>query len=192
MPLVAPPIDFNALRVAIVAAVAQVTGLTDNSIIMSEPEQPNAPRPPLPYVTLKFSSPLVAPKGMPAWNVDDQGTYSQRTQRSFTVSFNTYGPSHEAAYTLMATIQAGFDMMPVQQGLSAAGIAVWTLGAILDLSVLLNTGYEGRAQMDITYGVAANAQYSNTDVIQIVPVAVQPPGQDGIVTVNLGASNGSN
>jgi hypothetical protein len=76
--------------------------------------------------------------------------------RKMTVSFQTYGNTHEEAYNYMGLLQTALDLSDVQENLRRAGIAVWTIGNVADLSQLLNTGFEGRTQMDCTFGIAMN------------------------------------
>lgn len=147
------PVDFNAVRVALVDQVQQAVGAT---CIMFEPETPNAPRPPKPYFAMKFLSPAVK-KG------DDSRSYNGTTnvvniggQRKMVVDFDCYGRSHEEAYSYMAAWQSALETETVQWNLRAAGIAVWLNGSVLDLSALLNTGFEGRCHMQVDFGVAAN------------------------------------
>lgn len=86
-----------------------------------------------------------------------------------TVSFQCYGNSHEEAYNYMSLWQTSLDLQNIQEILRSAGIAVWTIGTVADLSSLLNTGYEGRANMDCTFGLAFNLE-SDLGAIETVPV----------------------
>lgn len=152
--MVAPPIDYNALRVALVAAAMAACGLDQNGVIMAEPEVPNAPRPALPYLALKLTVANVAY----GWDQADWVTGTQYTMsgvRSATLSTHSFGRSHEEAYGLLATWQANLQAEPTLDLLRQSGIAVWNTSDVRDLSLLLNTGYEGRAQMDVTLGLAS-------------------------------------
>lgn len=162
------PIDYDAIRRALVSAVAQATGLDVEHVVMAEPEIPNAPRPTLPYVSMKLTSAAIR-YGQDALTVDAQGVQHLGGQRGIVVSVNTYGRSHEEAYGVMAALQFGLDNPAVLDPLRAAGIAVWWQGAVGDLSMLLETGYEGRAQMDVFLGVAGNIQ-SAVDTVGSVEV----------------------
>lgn len=146
------PIDFNAIRIAMIAQVQSVTGLT---CIVSEPETQDAPRPPRPYFSMKV---LVAA----ARSADDSTQYSDTGitnrggQRKMSVSFQVFATSHEEAYNYMTLWQSSLDLFTIQEALRTAGIAVWTIQNVADISALLNTGYEGRAQLDCTFGIASN------------------------------------
>lgn len=98
-----------------------------------------------------------------------------------TVSFNCMGETHEEAYNLMALWQAQLDTPNVQEDLRRAGIAVWLIGNVADLSQLLETGYEGRSQMECTFGVAANI----TQVLgEMDSVEVKGKITDGVTVIS--------
>lgn len=162
-------LDYNIVRKSIIGAMAYITKLDQNHIMVSEPEQPNVPRPSLPYMTMKITIPgarfgdddkrIVLDKdGNPTTVVNSGGP------RKMTISFNAYATSHENSYNLMSLWQLGLDESNTQALLRQAGIAVWTIGTIADLSELLNTGYEGRSQMDVTFGLAANITSDNGEI----------------------------
>lgn len=72
------------------------------------------------------------------------------------LSFHCYAEEHESAYNFMALWQSALELKGVQEDLRKVGIAVWIIGNVADLSQLLNTGYEARAQMDVQCGLAIN------------------------------------
>lgn len=165
-------VDYDLIRQSLSRQVEASTGLT---CILKEPERPNAPRPPLPYFAFKIRNPgrkigddskdpIPDPTGKTnPWNSGGV--------RCMDVSFECYGRSHEEAYDYMALLQALLDTWDVQGSLRAAcGISVMTIGTLADLSELLNTGTEGRSQMDCVFGVAANV---SSDQGSIDQVAVQ-------------------
>ena len=171
MPLPSFPLNFNNIRKAIVDEVQKVTQLT---CVLAEPETQNVPRPCKPYFSLKFlipgfkfgddsAQPVLDAQGDPTtvWNYGGQ--------RKMTVEFNCYGNSHEEAYNYMCLWQSALELETVQADLRVATIAVWLNGNVADLSALLNTGFEGRAQMDVQFGIAANmtADLGSMDSVQI-------------------------
>lgn len=155
------PIDYTALRIAMLAAMRTATGLDQNHVIMFEPEVAGSPRPSRPYMTLKIVT-AGARYGddVPTQQQDAQGNLStvwnSGGPRMMACDFNAYAATHEDAYALAALWQASLDSVPTQESLRQAGIAVWLIGSVSDLSVLLNTGYEGRAHLDCRFGVASN------------------------------------
>src|SRR6185295_3306392 len=50
------PIDFNTIRATIANEIQKVTKLV---AVLEEPEGPNSPRPKLPYMSLKLTSPSI-------------------------------------------------------------------------------------------------------------------------------------
>jgi hypothetical protein len=146
------PIDYNAVRKALIATVTTVTKLI---CITEEPEVQNAPRPTNPYMSFKITTPG-AKSGDDSVQWISGSKFNVGGQREMTVSFHCYGTSHEEAYNYMTLWQGSLELKTIQQLLRKSGIAVWIIGAVADLSQLLNTGYEGRSQMDVQFGLASN------------------------------------
>jgi hypothetical protein len=153
--------DFNVIRQALVREIQSRIGLDQQHVIYEEPEQPNFPRPSLPYFSVKILVPA-AKKGdddhTPVLDGDGNPTtvWNSGGVRQMTAEFNAYGRSHEEAYNLMSWWQSALDTETVQGDLRESGLAVWTIGNVADLSKLLNTGYEGRAHLECTFGIAMN------------------------------------
>lgn len=152
------PLDFNAIRKALVDEVQKVTQVT---CILLEPETQNVPRPPKPYFGLKFITPAAkfgddSAQAVPDINGNPTTVWNYGGQRKMSVEFNCFGNSHEEAYNYMCLWQSALELETVQADLRTAQIAVWLNGNVADLSALLNTGFEGRAQMDVQFGIAAN------------------------------------
>lgn len=150
-------IDYVALREAILAALRLATGLDEQTARPSEPEGPNWTRPDLPYVTTKFLSPAIRRGGDSLELVDASAeVWNLGGQRQLAVSFQAYGQSHEQAYGLLSTWQSALDSEPVLELLRRSKISVLDVGAVTDISALLNTGYEGRASLDVQFGTVSN------------------------------------
>lgn len=166
------PNDFRALRKAVIDEVQKVTGLL---CIYAEPESPDAPRPNLPYFTVKIIGPASKFGDDSTQTVlDNTGNptdvWNTGGQRRMDVDFNCYGNSHEESYNYMSLWQTSLELETVQADLRAAGIAIWLNGNVADLSALLNTGFEGRAQMHVQFGIAFNLT-ANLGEMDTVPVA---------------------
>lgn len=147
------PFDFVPFRVAMVRAVQQATKL---NCIREEPVTQNAPRPALPYMSYKVTLPGYH-WGYSANTYTGVGTtFNSGAQRSASVSFHCYAETQEEAYNYMCLWQFALDTDETQAQLRESGIAVWTIQGVDDLSELLNTGYEGRAHLDATFGIAFN------------------------------------
>lgn len=181
------PIDFDAVRKALVAAVRAATGLDQNHVVMAEPEVANAPRPGLPYIDMKvtgvkrFGDDVKDQIGAP----DAQGNIivNHGGPRGMTVEFVSFASSHEGAADLMVLWQAYLDTDLIQTLLRAAGIAVWLIGEVRDVSELLEAGYEGRSGMSTSFGLASNLTLT-VQTIQQVTVTGQVDTNASIITVS--------
>lgn len=166
--------DFNAARILFAREIQKVCALDQDRVILAEPEVQNEPRPAKPYFSFKFTTPA-AKFGDDSKDpvLDSNGNATTMVNsggvRRMSVSFDAYGESHEEAYNYMLAWQCALDREDIQEDLRRQGIAVWIIGAVADLSQLLNTGYEGRSHMDCTFGFAVNTQ-SDLGRIEEVPV----------------------
>lgn len=196
MTSLALPVDYDACRRTLVQAVALGVGLPSNQIMMMQPEAPNAPRPCAPYVGIRVLSPGVAfgwdciipvadAPGSPT------GLFTSAGPRSMLVSFESFGASHEQAYGVMAALQAALQVCTVQQVLDAANMAVCDIGPIRDLSTLLLTSFEGRTQMDVTFGLTSELTV-DAGYIDSAPVSGSVTIEDNQqVAVSLTATGGA-
>lgn len=177
-----PGLDFNVIRQAFISLIAVETGLPYNVIITEEPETQDAPRPDLPYLSMKITRPADKSGDDTKTPVPGPGNvWNSGGVRMMTIGFNAYGRSHEEAYNYMSDWQCALDREDVQQTLRSSGIAVWTIGNVADLSQLLNTGYEGRAHMDCTFGIAMNTQ-SDLGEMNSVTISGTALNGDEIIT----------
>lgn len=187
------PINYDALRKALVDEVQRITHLL---CIVAEPEVPNSPRPPRPYLTLKMISPAIKQGDDSAENVaDDMGAstevWNRGGQRKLVVDFNCYGKSHEQAYDYLSLWQSSLDLETVQTNLRKAGIAVWLASNVADLSALLNTGYEGRATLQVEFGIASNLteDLGSIETINVDGVTTSDQNIENAVHMEMTAPN---
>jgi hypothetical protein len=181
------PVDYDKLRRAMVVEVQKITGLT---CIMEQPETQDTPRPANPYFSMLITGPAGKSGDDSKDNVlDDQGNpttgWNSGGVRKMTVGFNAYGRTHEEAYSYMGLLQTSLDLQNVQEDLRRAGIAVWVIGAVADLSQLLNTGYEGRAHMEVQFGIAMNL---SSDLGAIETAVVEGAVDTGSGTADVSAN----
>lgn len=162
------PIDYNKLRIALVRELKRVTLLDDDHILTEEPEVQNSPRPTRPYMSFKITGPATK-YGDDSYDNVSGTSWNTGGVRKMTVTFHAYGCDHEEAYNYMSLWQTCLNTESTLSKLRSAGLAVWMVGNVADLSLLLNTGYEGRSMMESTFGVAANLV---TDYGQIEHVTV--------------------
>lgn len=176
-------IDYVKIRAAIAQQIEAVTGVT---AVLEEAELPIDKRPALPYFSFKITTPgaksgddskqqLLDANGKPT------SVWNSGGCRKMVIDFNCYATTHEAAFNAMATWCTALDLEDIQQNLRSQGIAVWVIGTVADLSKLLNTGYEGRAHLECSFGVAMNLQ-SDLGFIQTAQVS-------GAVTTDQGATD---
>lgn len=149
-------LDYNLIRKCIINAIQSSTGLDQNHVIVLEAEEPNSPRPSLPYIGMKITTPGARYGDDTKQNIPGSTKWSSGGPRKMTASFEAFASTHEDAYNLMTLWQTSLDEENIQSFLRASGIAVWIIGTVADLTALLNTGYEGRAQMDCQFGLAVN------------------------------------
>lgn len=153
------PVDYVEITTALVREVKRISQI---ECIIEEPKVTNAPRPcPLPYFSFKLTSPGIK-QGDDSKSYVNKGTdklvVNTGGVRKMMVSFHCYAQDERTAYDYMSLWQSCLDQLTTQENLRRAGIAVWIIGNVADLSQLLNTGYEGRSQMDVSFGIAANLE----------------------------------
>lgn len=164
-----PSVDYVAIRKAIALTVEEALGMT--CILDEQKGQLGIAenRPPLPYASFKILTPGTQVGDDDRRYIGDNATEEDAAtelkfniggNRKMTVSFKVYDEIQECAYGHMATLQSALQGWKAQEKLRLAGIAIWTIGAVADLSQLLNTGYEARANMDVEFGIAANFEES--------------------------------
>ncbi len=147
------PFNFVPFRIAMVQEIERVT---KTKCIREETVVQGSPRPPLPYFSYKITSPGTH-WGYASQQYSGTGTnFVSGTQRSARVSFHCYAADQETAYNYMCLWQMSLYSELTQENLRRAGIAVWTIEDVADLSQLLNTGWEGRAHLDAQFGIAFN------------------------------------
>lgn len=168
------PVSFDKIRIAFIREIQKVCLLDNDHVITAEPESQDWIRPSLPYFSMKITNPsakngddskdsVLDNMGNPTSVVNSGGV------RKMTVAFDCYGNSHEEAYDYMSLWQTALDLANIQEDLRRAGVAVWVIGNVADLSQLLNTGYEGRAHLECTFGIAMNLR-SDLGEIDTVPI----------------------
>jgi hypothetical protein len=176
------PIDYNVLRAAFAREIQISCFLDQNHVVFEEPETQHTPRPKtLPYIGFKFIGPAGKSGDDSKENVKDidgKSTTIWNTGgvRKLTVWFNCYANSHEEAYNYMGLWQTRLNDEVVRARLRQSGIAVWLAGNVADFSQLLNTGYEGRAHLESTFGIAMNLQSDLGEINEVnVMGTVQTP-----------------
>ena len=139
-----PAIDLSVERKALVDWVRSVTGFDANHVLWADQD---APRPTLPYALLKILT--FVKVGMDENRLrDDDVEVDIVGQREMTISLNTLGVS---AFENMAALQNSLCLDAVRELFNAANLAYASDTGPTDISQLLETVIEPRAQMDIVF-----------------------------------------
>jgi len=158
------PIAWPTVEAALVAWVETGSGLA-GAVLMA---QQTAPQPPMPYATVRLSGPRTG--GAPWPRVYQSYDPAQPTGQEIafqavfdcevTCSVQVYTASPfgaGSARALMSQVRTSLGLDTVLFALRAAGLAVQAPGDIQDLSALLDTTWQGRAALDVIFGIAEDA-----------------------------------
>lgn len=113
--------------------------------------EPNAPRPIVPYVTLFLNTTTQVNQDYSAPETDINGNIFMRGDRTFTLQLQAYGGE---PLNILEDIRTSIQKQTVLDALHAAGIAYNMTGIINDITSLVDSQFERRAQMDLTMTVA--------------------------------------
>lgn len=122
-------------------------------------DRPNIPRPRTEdylYATLSFLTGPVRVGGQDAAFINDLDQMEVRGFRQLTISVIVYGNDKVNVLQLASDLQSSLHQPSVLQGLDASGLSVIEQGSVADISALLETGFEERAQLDVLFGVCAS------------------------------------
>lgn len=142
-----------------VPIVQWLNGLLNKPVIV---DRPNSTRPKRPYLTINLVTPLQKAGSRDNTVANDDGTFSLCGQRTFTLSVKAYSDNGRdntgffQAHDLLAQVMDSVDDPELREPLTVAGLAVMSVGDILDLTELVESGFEARAGMDMFMGIAAN------------------------------------
>lgn len=136
-------------------------------------DKPGRPRPnKFPYITVNLITSLQkigsrdsleydAPdEALPISETNPDDQWNIGGQRRFVISVNAYVDKKIRdffdAQDLLIKLQDAVDDPNQRTILKAAGLSVFSVGDILPISELIETGWESRAQVDITMSIASN------------------------------------
>ena len=110
----------------------------------------------LPYATIRFDTQNSYGIRDEQKQVNDEGIVEIRGHRSLTVDINMYG---SGSIQKMEDLKSSLSKETVLSNLNDKyGIAILDKGAIQNLSTLMETKYEERAQMDVLIGYATSIE----------------------------------
>jgi hypothetical protein len=168
----ASPIDYAATRKALVQALCAMTQLPANQVIRAEGQGPVQPRPTLPYLTFKFRQAAIRNGYDALVPATDEGDTKWRYvgSRGIGIDIMAFGRDQDEAYGLALGVQSGLQQEPYAGILSAAGLCVWTMGDVSDLTALLGTGFEGRAllECELWQGTSILVDLGQIDIVPVV------------------------
>jgi hypothetical protein len=153
------------------AWLAHVTGLADDHVVIAPF---NGTRPSLTYITVQLLGPSIAPQHdevrvlQPAEGAEPgTATREVRGYRTARLDVNIYGPT-VTTYDLAQTIRLQLWSTSGQQKAAELGLQVLSIGDARDLSMLRDTRYEGRLQMELTLGWRVKLTETVATIEQVV------------------------
>jgi len=137
----------EAIRQGIRVWLKTALGLTDDQIIIADDK---GTRPPLPYLTVKVTSPGLQVGTHEILNGIDGGsgapTVSARHEKRATVSLQAFG---EGAFAWLEDALDGLPLPTALDTLDAAGLSVQPISDIRDVARFLDTDTEPRYAVDL-------------------------------------------
>lgn len=112
--------------------------------------QPNAPRPKVPYVTLFLNTITAINQDYSSPDSDANGAIFMKGDRQFTLQMQAYGND---PLTVLENIRSSLQKQTVLDTLRTNGIAFYESLTINDISDLVDSQFERRAQLDILFGI---------------------------------------
>ena len=130
-------------------------------------EKENAPRPRTPYISINFiTGPIKI--GHDEIRHDISDTYNHVGQRELTASIKSYGTTYLQE---MTDLQASLNLRSVHDLFRSKDISFLRAEDISDISTEIETGFENRANLDVTFGLRTNL---SEDIGFIESVEVDP------------------
>jgi hypothetical protein len=136
----------------------------------------NAPRPQGEFVTLKIiSGPIKIGRDESRISETIPGQLDIIGHRSFIVSINSYGGD---ALVLLLKLQDSLSLLSVRDPLSTAGLTVNDVGNVRDVTAVVDTRFERRANLEVTFSYVTTYD-ENPGYIEKVSVAENYLDGDG-------------
>lgn len=177
-------VDLRIIQDTIYAWIASRKVVPNQKIIL---EDQNVDRPKPPYVSYRF---LTGP--VKIGTRDDQ-VYDSATDsflisgpRTISMSIKSYGTEKVSALQLMTNLHGSLELNSVQQLFQSKNMAVHSLTNVLEISSVLETGIEDRAQMDIIFGVTSIQREDQGEIstVNIVGAKIKDVTGADVETIN--------
>lgn len=140
-------IDYQAVKIAIQRVL--VTICPPGMPILYYEQ--NFPRPTIPYITFYLNTTNQLNNDWTSNHADSAGIVNMKGDRQFIVQLQAYGGD---PLTLLENIRTLLQRNTVLSLLAVSGIAYWSTLSILDITDLVDSKFERRAQMDLSFGIA--------------------------------------
>lgn len=140
------PLNFNVVRQSLYSWASSVVP-SGMPVIFYEP---NAPRPVVPYVTLYLNTITSVNQDYSDPNADTDGSIYMKGDRQFTVQIQAYGND---PLTVLENIRTSLQKQTVLDTLRANGIVFYQSLTINDITELVDSQFERRAQLDVLFGI---------------------------------------
>jgi len=112
--------------------------------------EPNAPRPTVPYITLFLSTITSVNQDYSAPGADSLGDITMSGDRQFTLEIQGYGND---PLTVLENIRSSLQTQTVLDHLRLSGMVFYQSLIINDITDLVDSQYERRAQLDVLMGI---------------------------------------
>ena len=156
-------LDLNALMTNIYNWVVLVIPSGIPAIFLYQ----NGPRPTVDYVTINLGSFVQIGEDYTWDPADDDGIASESGDREFTIQLQAYGGKNVDPFQILEILRTSLQKQTVLDTLRVNGICYANHFPINDTSVLIDTLYERRAQMDVLFRIGVT--YDDTlGVIDII------------------------
>ena len=110
----------------------------------------NSPRPSVPYVTLNISNIVAVNQDWSESSTNPLGVQDMKGDRQFTLQVQAYGGD---TLTNLENLRTSLQKQTVLDTLRANEIAFYQSLTINDITDLVDSRYENRAQLDILFGI---------------------------------------
>lgn len=147
--------------------------------------EPNAPRPAVAYVTLYLNSIVSVGQDWSDDDADNSGVINMKGDRQFTLQVQAYGGD---PLTVMENLRTSLQKQSVLDTLRAGGIAFYQSIAIADITELVDSQFERRAQLDILFGIGqiytdAPGFFDTIEIEEIIENAIGDIVYDETITI---------
>lgn len=123
-------------------------------------DKPNNPRPSLPYITLKLSP------GRKICNRDveyiERDTYRYNFKKAITLTVNIFADDNHLKHC--ENLIDSLEIPNYQTILRQGGLAIWNNSNPIDISELINTDFEGRAEFELILS------YNESKIVDITEI----------------------